>query len=229
MTTINSHWYEMPESWVDAIDIEEMGKGAIALLQDMIVSRPVEFGRFKKLFYRAMTNHITLLPRQRTVLNLAEEAKRLGLTETTYISDKLGINRFSAYKALRRAEDRLIVMNYQNESKMETYDMSSSIYTEQPAIKLSDSKTNTIAASLKFDCPTQPDNPKYCTGTASGQYGICYACSEKYGKNKADRHTKGYGWVNEIVAMARKEAVNDAKHQQLNSAGFLNIDVSEVA
>ena len=217
-------WYEIPDSWVDAVDIDEMGKKAIELLRDMIVKRPTEYGRFKMLFLRAMSNKLTLLPRQQKVLELAQEAKRLGVTETTYISDKLGINRFSAYKALRRAEDRFIVLNYQNGTKMETYDNNMAIRSEDvKKFELPMSDIDNMIKHQLVACPTY----KYydgCSGTAYVRLGLCPECHEHF-KNMRGGEPE---WVTYLRNEMRVEARKEARHALFVRKYGVDFDVSEV-
>ena len=227
MEAINPQWYELPNAWVDAIDIEEQGKQAIHLLRDMIVKRPTEYSRFKKLFYRAMNNKITLLPRQELVLSLAIEAKLLGITETTYVSEKLGINRFSAYKALKRAEERAIVINYQSELKMETFDQSMAIDSISTGVEIPMSE---IDSKIYYDttaCPTMPYNNS-CTGTAYVRFGLCPKCHEHFKDKK--RYPDGIpDWVVFYRNSIRIEARKEARHALALEKYGTNIDVHEVA
>ena len=220
------NWYDQPTGYVDPIDIEEHGKHAITLLKDLIVIRTVEMSVLRRLFFRALKKPIHLLPSQEITFKLAQEAKHLNITESTYIAQQLGISRIAAWKRLETLNTRLAVIEYQFSTKTLTYDDNSCIYNEQSPIKQDDTTTDRIAAGLTFDCPTQPYTREHfktvkCTGTASGRFGICHACSGIYGKNKAERTARGYSWVNDLVASVKEEARNDAKNMQF-------ISVSEI-
>ena len=204
---VNTHWYELPEKWLDADDIDKRGKWAIEILKDMIVNRHVEYSRFRKLFFRSLTNPIVLLPRQQQALDLATYARLHGLTETTYISEQLSINRHSAYKLLKRAEERFCIIAWRDGEKMETFDDSVALYHEGGVkIELSRADIMKEFAGLSVTCPTQPCNTN-CYGVANARYGLCSSCKDLYGTIQEERDE----WVQALVRDVRREAYAQAK------------------
>lgn len=216
----NDQWWMMPDSFVDALDIEKLGKGAIELLRDMVVSRPTEFGRLRKLFLRSLKRPITLLPRQEKAIVLANEARQLGFTETVYVADKLGINRHSAYKLLQRAEQRLLIAEIQNglSTKMETSDDNMGIYSDtQAKIDIDASQIDKIYGGLMVDCAV-------CQKRCRAKYAICHECATTYGKTQDEREY----WLQELIKDIKRVARQDAKQIYFDQRYGVNMDVSEV-
>lgn len=222
-------WYESPEAWVEGEDIKRLGKWAFLALRDLIVKRKSELTSFEHLFQSALNNKVSLTRRQQKAMEYADEAIRLGLTETTYVAQKLGINRHSAFKLLNRAHDRMIFITYQSNIKMETFHDSTGIYSDTPPkIELDNDEIFRIQAGLKYDCPCSGLNPK-CKGTANGRFGLCYPCSKTYGANKEERLMNGYEWVQAMVADIKAQAYKDAEKILFERQHMINLDISDIA
>lgn len=222
-STQDNHWYEYPERWVDAVDIQLRGKASVDILRDMIVKRNTEYSRFKKLFLRAMSNAITLLPRQQIVIDLANQARQMGITETTYIAENLGINRHSAYKALKRAEDRLIIITYQNDEKMETYG-DSIPFDDESRIEIEKRDIKRVYAGMIIDCPGNGANLT-CLGSARVRYGLCSECAQEYGRHQEDRPE----WLQKLVRLVQRQMWSEAKDIVFRRKYGTNLDITEVA
>lgn len=219
-------WWHDPEKFVDAVDIEKHGGGAVQLLRDLIVKRTTEYDKISQLFFDALSKPITLLPRQQTAIQLADEAKLLGITETSYISQKLGINRHSAYKLLRRAEDRLLIITFQSNKKMETYS-DSVAFIDDTRMKVSKQDIFKRVKNRRVSCPTQPFNADKCDGDCFAHFGICRPCLLTF--DDLSRYPDGRpDWVQLLINTTRKEAREQARQEIINMR--LNpLDIHDVA
>jgi DNA-binding Lrp family transcriptional regulator len=217
----DNQWYENPERWVDALDIQEQGKHSIQLLIDMIVKRPTEFSRFRRLFLKALNNRMVLLPRQKIVLDLALEAKQLGKTETTYISETLGIHRQTAWENLRRAEDRQIIINYQLETKTLTFDTSMAIRSEETVkIELPMTVIDNMIKNDRVACPTS-NYFDGCSGMAYVRLGLCPECHEHFKDDMPE-------WVTFLRDDMRTSARKEARQVLFVSKYGVNSDISDI-
>lgn len=222
---IEARWYESPERWVDALDIQEQGKHSIVLLKDLIVNRVTEYSQFKQLFLRALQRPMTLLPRQQTAIMLADEALELGVTVSAYISEQLDISPQASRRLLHRAEARQMIISYQEIAKMFPFDSSIPIYSEgQQKIELDASETKRLKAGLRVPCPAKPYNFDDCAGTASAKYGLCYSCANIFGKTQAERPE----WLQFLIQDNDNQLYQDAKDQQFDSKYGANVDVSDI-
>lgn len=219
----DNHWYEIPERWVDAVDIQMRGKASVDVLQDLIVKRSTEYGRFKKLFFRAMSNKMTLLPRQQQAIDLANEAKALGITESTYISEKLGIQRQPALRLLKRAEERLTIITYQNDEKMVPFDRQQAIY-DDTRLQVTQDEIDNVLRGRWVTCLTQAENEDHCKGHARAYFGICRPCYETF-TNKRYYPDGMPEWVEFLIRDNRKEQREQARQDIINRrTKRINID-----
>lgn len=215
-----------PETYVDAVDIEKRGRGAVELLKDLIVKRETEYEKLSSMFLKSLKRPIQLLPRQQQAIDLANQAKALGITETIYISEQLDINRHSAYKLLRRAEDRLLIITYQSNTKMETYEHEQAIYSDA-RLRVSQHDIDRVVRGRTITCLTQPQNIDSCNGRASAYYGICRPCYETF------TNTRYYPdgipeWVQKMVNMNRKEQ-RDLARDYIQDIRLNPMDIHDVA
>ena len=224
MTTLqNDQWWLDTLKWVDAGDIEKMGIGVLQTLRDLVVSRPTEYGRFVSLFRKSLKRKVKLTTRQQEAWVLAQEADLKGITRTRYISDQLGIHRQSAWELLKRAEDRLIVIEFQKDQKILTYGVSVPIYGDSgrkiqlPAREVKQRREKIVV------CPTKAYND-HCAGVASSRFGICHSCSEIWGKTQADRPP----WVQFLIRDNERMRYADAKDRLFDEKYGIDDDISEL-
>lgn len=219
---VNDGWWAQAESFVDADDIVRMGSGAVELLRDLVVSRPVEFGRMKKLFLRALKNPVLLLPRQKRALYLAEEAICWNYNVYEYVGDQLGIKPDSAYRLLRRANEKALLLEIlpkMSEFEANVHYIDNGI---QNKFELPRDEVNKIRDGLSVACPTRPYNPR-CNGIAPARYGICFECRDTF--LKGDDLPE---WVVALVRDTRLEAYQEAKERLFYKKYGANIDIRDV-
>ena len=107
-------WYLNAMKWIDEDDLlygkREARRKVREFFRDLLVNRPTETHALISLALRALRGYdiSKLLKRQMEALFYAQEAKELGLTETTYISEKLGIHRQSAWELLKRIDAKIL-------------------------------------------------------------------------------------------------------------------------
>jgi len=227
--TVNSTWYDSPEHWVDGTDIDKMGRRAVEVLRDLIVNRHTEYNRFKYLFLRSLKNGIHLTRRQQQAIDLAIEARTLGITESTYIAEKLGIHRTNAYQLLRRADERMYFITYQNEIKIATFDDSMAIHSEhntRTTIDIPNDDIDNVVSGRYVDCPTKPYVDE-CQGRAPARFGLCRTCYETYNNKKW--YPDGMPeWVKELANSVRREARQEAREYLFRQRYGVDIDISDI-
>lgn len=119
-------WHRNPYKWVDDEDLflgtREAKQRGYRFFASLNLFRPTEYAALVRLFHRALSGYDVerLTPRQTQAVLLAHEARLQNKTPSTYVANKLQINRHSAYKLLKRADL----------SKMETSEGVSPLYSE---------------------------------------------------------------------------------------------------
>lgn len=218
-------WYHDPERYVDAVDIEKHGKGAIELLRDLIVNRHTEYSKLADMWFDALGKPVRLIDSQQETFRLAREAQQLGLTESLYIAQQLGISQRAAQYRLKTLDNRMKIITFQSSQKTFVYGDSIPFFSESSAsVQLDKNEIKRAYAGMMIDCPTHGANPS-CLGIARVQYGLCSECASVYGRHQDARPL----WLQEDIKLLQRQAWSEAKETVFRRHHVLNLDITEVA
>lgn len=220
-------WYHDPERYVDAVDIEKHGKGAVQLLHDLIVNRHTEHEKLAKMFFTALSRPVRLIDSQKETLRLAMEARKMGLNEAQYLVHKLGIHQSSAYRRLETLNNRMRIITYQNEVKTANFDDNQAIDNDT-RMKITNAQKDAVIGGWRIECLTKNENPDTCKGVARAYFGLCSSCYNTYFKNPRYYPDGPPDWVEFLILDNRKEqralAAEYIRDMRLNP-----LDITEVA
>jgi nucleotide-binding universal stress UspA family protein len=174
---VEGGWWTSILRWIDVADLWD-GAEAKAWFYDLLVKRPTEFTVLVSLFmvaYKAYGRHGgELTARQQQAVDLADKARRLGVNEAQYVSDRLGIQIDPARRLINRAKERQAI------AKMVVF--AENPYTHDRA-KYHGPTERDIQRKMsahRHKCPGKGWNDD-CEGHAYGDRGLCWPCYNRYG------------------------------------------------
>lgn len=209
---MSDHWYLNPLKWVDDDDLFDVTGAltmhrAIDVLKDKLVHRPADEATMTRGLMRSAKAH-GLTRKQQSAVDLAREAMVAGQTATLYVAEKLNINRFSAYKLLKRADAKI-------QPKMETFAPKFDIYSKA-RVKIAESDIQRVLAGMKVDCAGCGEKP------APARTCLCYGCLKKYGMD-GERPAITAGWLDKMIRITRHDARKRAIDRLMVTDGVIEM------